>query len=531
MVTPPPLSPIDLPSHRRRPSSSNGGGDGTPKEDSGRGERSSISSFNTTTSESEEVEQFFDPIDEPEVHIQTYLTTDGHHEERRGNEEHGSNSLVTVTPASPALGSPGGADFTGTSVPLVKVTTEERLGALSLEEEHAETVSVSPSPLAIVAKGQQEEDSDSNSVSGEQGGGHERSVAHSSSLARPSNLTINSAAHASGLHPLSELATTNRDTAWEAENDRSDLSSDDDESRTITTTTTTASRTLSTSSAGPRSIVLPTGLAGGESLLRSVRTKSKKKTTTEFGHLYLIQELRRTPGPGSQTAPPIYAARFSPDGNYLAMAGEDGVITVWKLLVDDTMALMAEEKQYVPPRLAAIFQQEPAQLLYGHEGPILDISWSKNNFLLSASMDRTVRLWHHSRDDCLGVFKHPDFVTSVAFHPRDDRLFITGSLDCRLRLWSIAERAVRAWNELPPNNFVTAVAFNTSGKLALAGTSTGVCLVFETEVWVTGRWLCLILVFPRRGARVCMCRVSIIARKFMYTPDGEGIRQAKRFAP
>jgi WD40 repeat protein len=118
----------------------------------------------------------------------------------------------------------------------------------------------------------------------------------------------------------------------------------------------------------------------------------------------------------------------------------------------------------------------------GHEGAVLDLSWSKNNFLLSASMDRTVRVWHFSRSDSLGVFRHPDFVTSVAFHPRDDRVFITGSLDCRLRLWSIADKSVRAWNELPANNFITAVSFNSSGKLVLAGTATGVCLIFETDV-------------------------------------------------
>ena len=58
----------------------------------------------------------------------------------------------------------------------------------------------------------------------------------------------------------------------------------------------------------------------------------------------------------------------------------------------------------------------------GHTADILDLSWSKNYFLLSSSVDKTVRLWHISRNECLCCFQHIDFVTAIVFHPRDDRL-------------------------------------------------------------------------------------------------------------
>ena len=96
-------------------------------------------------------------------------------------------------------------------------------------------------------------------------------------------------------------------------------------------------------------------------------------------------------------------------------------------------------------------------------------------------MDKTVRLWHHTRTDALGIFQHLDYVTSVAFNPRDPRVFLSGSLDCKLRLWSIQDRTILHWNELPPGNFITAVAFTRSGSTVVAGTSGGTALIFDTE--------------------------------------------------
>ena len=94
-------------------------------------------------------------------------------------------------------------------------------------------------------------------------------------------------------------------------------------------------------------------------------------------------------------------------------------------------------------------------------------------------MDKTVRLWHVSRDECLCTFKHTDFVTSIQFHPRDDRFFLAGSLDSKLRLWSIPDKSVGFWNQVP--DMITAVAFTPDGKQAIAGCLSGLCLFYETE--------------------------------------------------
>lgn len=90
-----------------------------------------------------------------------------------------------------------------------------------------------------------------------------------------------------------------------------------------------------------------------------------------------------------------------------------------------------------------------------------------------------MRLWHVRRAECLCCFKHSDFVTSIQFHPRDDRFFLAGSLDSKLRLWSIPDKSVAFWKQLP--DLITAVAFSPDGKTAIAGCHTGLCHFFETE--------------------------------------------------
>lgn len=81
--------------------------------------------------------------------------------------------------------------------------------------------------------------------------------------------------------------------------------------------------------------------------------------------------------------------------------------------------------------------------------------------------------------ECLCCFKHNDFVTSIQFHPRDDRFFLAGSLDSKLRLWSIPDKSVAFWSQL--SDLITAVAFTPDGKTAIAGCLTGLCLFYETE--------------------------------------------------
>lgn len=241
---------------------------------------------------------------------------------------------------------------------------------------------------------------------------------------------------------------------------------------------------------------------------RYIRIKGHNKKSREFNRMFLAQELVGThpkdtqdgagdkgpvvtvsvAGAGGRrrerTGGAIWATEFSKDGRYFAAAGKDAVVRVWAVIVTQEDRRTEEEEEAasgaVGERLSApVFKERPIREFAGHTGEVLDLSWSKNNFLLSTSMDKTVRLWHASRKECLCTFKHKDLVTKVAFHPTDDRFFLAGSLDTMLRLWSIPDKSVAYTVQLP--DLITAVAFSPDGKTAIAGLLNGLCMLYETE--------------------------------------------------
>uniref|UniRef100_A0A8C7I0A3 WD repeat-containing protein 44 n=1 Tax=Oncorhynchus kisutch TaxID=8019 RepID=A0A8C7I0A3_ONCKI len=170
----------------------------------------------------------------------------------------------------------------------------------------------------------------------------------------------------------------------------------------------------------------------------------------------------------------VWTMKFSHCGRLLATAGQDNVVRIWVLKnafdyfnnmrikyntegrvspspsqeslcssksdTDGGMSSVPEDPDSEDKNLP--FRQVPFCKYKGHTADLLDLSWSKNYFLLSSSMDKTVRLWHISRRECLCCFQHIDFVTAIAFHPRDDRYFLSGSLDGKLRLWNIPDKKV-----------------------------------------------------------------------------------------
>ena len=276
---------------------------------------------------------------------------------------------------------------------------------------------------------------------------------------------------------------------------------------------------------GPGSGVGPAGpppLTGAAALVpgSAVPVTVHRAAHRTLAGLTLIQALPAHDGP-------VWAAVFSPDGGFLATAGADAVVKVWEVVpgrraVADMAAaearVAAEARAAAeaaaaaaaapasapasppssspaspqgspegdadgngdgpagtalppPPPPTLLLNPTPARAWAGHKSDVLALAWSRSGFLLSASMDKAVRLWHATADPCLRLFRHTDFVTSLSFHPGDDRLFASGSIDGRARLWSIPDGRVAASADV--RDMVTAAAFSPDGGALAVGTMKG----------------------------------------------------------
>ena len=190
-----------------------------------------------------------------------------------------------------------------------------------------------------------------------------------------------------------------------------------------------------------------------------------------------------------------YALQFSLDGRYVAAAGSDHLIRVYEVLSSpsdraDEIELASMQRsesktcsagacpraRSTTPELAPIFKSSPIHIFTGHTGDVLDLCWSKNNFLLSCSSDKTARLWHPNRSYCLCTFSTSAVVSCLDFHPEDDRFFVTGGLDGKVRLWNIAGRRVQSVCDVP--GVITAIAFTRGGGKVCVGTHAGGVLTF-----------------------------------------------------
>ncbi|XP_073952072.1 WD repeat-containing protein 44 isoform X5 [Choristoneura fumiferana] len=240
----------------------------------------------------------------------------------------------------------------------------------------------------------------------------------------------------------------------------------------------------------------------GEHNIKLKASNSHKGPYDFDGCVRHVQEM------GSGHSGAVWCCKFSVCGRLLATAGQDKLLRVWvardayAMFQDMRTKYNAEQKSSPTPSqeslasltappppddaaplgASAPFHPKPFCTYSGHTSDLLDVSWSKNYFILSSSMDKTVRLWHISRGECLCCFQHIDFVTAIVFHPRDDRYFLSGSLDGKLRLWNIPDKKVAVWNEVDgKTKLITAANFCQNGKFAVVGTYDGRCIFYTTD--------------------------------------------------
>ncbi|MBX5456935.1 MAG: serine/threonine protein kinase [Thermogemmatispora sp.] len=206
----------------------------------------------------------------------------------------------------------------------------------------------------------------------------------------------------------------------------------------------------------------------------------------------------------------ILALAWSPDGKYLAAAGEERVVLVWEIASrrvvctyrghHGSIAALAwspDSRQLASggeDRTVHVWEPTAStggniRIYYGHHDKVNAVAWSPDGrFVASASDDQSVQVWE-ARDprgldggrEPLCYYGHNGGVTSVAWSP-DGRLLASGSVDEQVHVW-------RADGEVTPitpllsyrghSDWVSTVAWSPTGDALASGSWDGTVQIWE----------------------------------------------------
>ncbi|KAL0227054.1 hypothetical protein P9112_014378 [Eukaryota sp. TZLM1-RC] len=209
------------------------------------------------------------------------------------------------------------------------------------------------------------------------------------------------------------------------------------------------------------------------------------------------------------TQNPIWSLKFGPDPQnplLLACAGGDNNIHIFKVLSSEP-CFHFNPSEYN----SKVLSPQPILVLQGHARPVISLCWRPDGLLLSASADKTARLWYIPPDDPLSapprptaILDHKEVVTSVILPNLPPTTTtegqvssfpdyaITGSLDQNVYIWNCSDPSkpiafvhlkamVTAMDWIPPRRLSPSSSGEggSGGGTLVVGTHHAWCYVFD----------------------------------------------------
>lgn len=189
----------------------------------------------------------------------------------------------------------------------------------------------------------------------------------------------------------------------------------------------------------------------------------------------------------------VLGLTFSPDGQTVATAGQDGTVKIWPIaspLPQGTQGLTLQQHQGWVRRVqfssdlqylatagfdhARLWNRAGDLLaeLTGHQGSVMDVAFSPDrSFLATAGQDGTVRFWDLTGQSLQVLMAHPHEIHALSISP-DSQLLAMAGLD-GVSLWTRSGQQL--W--FKPWPWIRSVQFSPDGQqLAIAGAAGGVLL-------------------------------------------------------
>ena len=143
----------------------------------------------------------------------------------------------------------------------------------------------------------------------------------------------------------------------------------------------------------------------------------------------------------------VNAVQFSPDGQMLASASDDGTVRLWRRDGQPLATLEQPPETAWPPSRAT-------HTAFSPDGQTLAVARDSGRIELWGGLPGSPTLAHTLEG-------HPDWVTHVAFSP-DGQSLASASRDRTLRLWSLSDRTHRSF--IGHQGWVNHVAFSPDGQ-------------------------------------------------------------------
>ncbi|XP_061365258.1 transcription initiation factor TFIID subunit 5-like isoform X3 [Gastrolobium bilobum] len=155
---------------------------------------------------------------------------------------------------------------------------------------------------------------------------------------------------------------------------------------------------------------------------------------------------------------PVYAASFSPVGDFIVSSSADSTIRLWSTKLNANLVCYKGHNypvwdvQFSPvghyfassshDRTARIWSMDriqPLRIMAGHLSDVDCVQWHVNcNYIATGSSDKTVRLWDVQSGKCVRVFVgHRGMILALAMSP-DGRYMASGDEDGTIMMWDLS---------------------------------------------------------------------------------------------